>query len=242
VLAAAVIGTGGLQAATLWDNGFGFANADTTPHGICDSNVGCAGGATTAFDSFTITNAQWKITAFRFTDFFINSPTSDPSASFTSTTWSLWNGDPLVSGKLIATGTATGAANVLGSPVNANQGCSGQTCLVNFNVSITPVVLTSGTYYVGFSNNLVNSNSIRTERAYSLVASGVSKTLENSQQTNSLTVGQGWLPTGCATPNICTGQPSSFDVQGTLVPEPATWSLLLISAAGFRFLRRRSKV
>ena len=243
-----LLAANGLQAANLWSNGAintSFSNAN-----VCDSgpnSCGNAGGAQwTIFDNFNVpaSSKPWNVSGFDFTDFLINTPTSD----YKSTNWSIWNGDPFSGGKLVASGTGAvaGLTNVLGS-------CGVGTCVETFSVNFSSgVFLASGsTYYLG-TTNVFNSGSDVSERLFAAggntAPGGTGNSLakwEQSNGTNTGTVGSSWtlgsVNNSFPNPNTPVNA-TAFDINGTLVPEPATLSLLGAAFAGICYLRRRRSV
>lgn len=231
---------GGLQAGTLlWDNGVGSFAGATTP-GHCDSGPGtCTNGpgqAYTIFDNFSVGPTGWVVSSFEFTDFFISTNRS----AYTNgggTNWSIWNGDPTQTGSQVV---ASGNAMASLTDISGNSSsCGTGNCLVKFTISIPAVFLASGQYYLG-TTNLLTSNG-RTDRA-----------LGSSQAGNQYGVLAGWnqaqgtsdIPTGSSpyganTANSPYAGDSSFDIQGSLVPEPGTWGLMTLAVAGLGVLRRR---
>ena len=87
----------GLNAATLWNNG---SLVPTNPNNYpCDA--GCSSGTSyTVFDNFTVpaSGVGWVVSGFDYTDLFTGGIST---SEYKSTTWSLWQGDPLSGGKLL---------------------------------------------------------------------------------------------------------------------------------------------
>lgn len=245
-----LLAVGGLQAANvLWSNGAvstGLSNDNRCDGGpnICTTTG--TGPGWTIFDNFNIpaSSKAWAVSGFDFTDFLVNGSPTD----IKSTTWSIWNGDPLSGGKLVGSGSAT--------PSTSASGTCGvfSTCLVTFTVNFTggSLFLASGnTYYLGSSNVIpvVNTNEA-TLRAFAAggntAPGGTANPLQKWEQSNGSTsgvVGSSWTLGG--TDNSFPGTfgiaetATAFDINGVLAPEPTTLTLLGVALAGFCFLRRR---
>jgi len=234
IAAAFLLSIGGeLNAATLWNNGTVDMLTNT---GRQDCGVGaCAvsgGNSWTVFDNFTVpAGPGWSVTGFDISDWFLN---GTPTANYKNTSWSLWLGDPLAGGTLVASGTNTGVL------ANINGNCSFM-CLESISVTFNGAVnLGSGTYYLG-STNLLTASTDLTNRA--AAAGNGLPGWEQSNGTHNGVPGSTWNTTGATSftfPSGGTQMPdTAFNINGTLVPEPGTIVLLSMALAGFGFLRRR---
>jgi hypothetical protein len=239
----------GAYAGTLWSNG--TVNTTFASDNRCDSGPNLCGnsGSTswTIFDNFNVPAASkaWVVSGFDFTDFLIDGTNSD----YKSTAWSIWNGDPLFGGKLVASGTAT-AVPTLVSGVCGN----GNTCIELFAVTLGSTVnLASGnTYYLGTTNTLTPTNSGETTaRAFAAggntTPGGTADSLQRWEQSNgstSGTLGSSWISgsnnfTFPGTLGINEAA-TAFDINGTLatVPEPGAMTLVGMALGGVCFVRR----
>jgi hypothetical protein len=244
---------GGLQAAgVLWSNG-AVTQSSLSGSNRCDSGpnictTGPTGPGWTIFDNFSIPSSSkaWSVSGFDFTDFLVNGTTSDVK----STSWSIWNGDPLSGGKLYASGTATPSAmNVSGTCGNAST-CL-ETFTVNFGATGALYLAAGNTYYLGTSNVVtVTNNNEATLRAFSAggntAPGGTGNSVQRWEQSNGSTSGVIGSPWVLGSENDIfpgtfgiTETSTAFDINGTLVPEPGTLTLLVITFAGICFLRRR---
>jgi hypothetical protein len=224
-----------LSAGTIWDNGIG-GNSN-----FCDSNNACGGN--TVFDAFSVASGpSVRIQTIRFTDFFFNAP-NPLSTYYTSTTWSIWSGDPLVTGSTaLYKGTMAGSfSNIVGN-CNGPGGCQ---ATISLDVSSSGVVLSGGqTYYLGLTNTLNASGGPNVVSSRALGLSGLGK-LESSDVSFA---GNFWADQSIGGCNIrvdphCSEPANSASTAFAIdtTPEPGTWTLMLISAAGFAVWRRRSK-
>jgi len=235
----------GLNAATLWNNGIGVGGGNST---LCDSGPNSCGNTAatrlTIFDNFTVGSVGWVVNGFDFTDFFINAVDSN----YKSTTWSIWNGDPLNGGTLVATGTAL--KNVTASLTNPNGStCSTTTsCARNFQITGLSVFLTAGTYFLG-TTNVVDDGIFQysTQRALANGGPNAGQLLGWSQSRGTMsgtTAGSTWSPQLCSstpTNNCQAGTNTAFDIDAQLAPEPGTWALMGLALAGLGAWRRRQK-
>lgn len=249
-----LVAVGGLQAANLWTNP-ASSTLFTTISGDnkCDASaIVCSTGAPiTIFDNFNIPNGSkaWVVSAVDFTDFMVNVRAGD----YKSTSWSIWAGDPLVSGKLVASGSAVASFTLLSGTCGDTTTC---TQMFTLSFGNTPVTLTANqTYYLGTSNVLVPSNgtSEYTARVFSpggnTAPGGTVNALQKWEQSNGSTSGvvnstwtagtlnQTFPNAGLGINEVAT----AFDIQGTLAPEPGTITLLSLALAGcYLYLRRRT--
>ena len=245
---AVLLAASGLQAAALWNNG--AANGSLSPDSRCDDGpnlCGNGGGRSwTVFDNFNVpTGKTWNVSSVDFTDLLTNGTTSDIG----QTTASIWNGDPLNGGILIATVTGTaGLANLGGTCGNNN------TCLEEFTLSF-PAVLTSGTYYFGATVALTATNfGENTDRAFAAggntAPGGTANFLQRWELSNGTPGGIGSTWTSGSVNFVFPGAlgisetATAFDINGTLAagtPEPGAMTLVSVGLAGLCFVHRRSR-
>jgi len=212
--------TGMLQATVLWSNG------SPTTAGLCEGQCGAAPVPLTIFDNFTAASNGWTATGFDYSDFFVNTST----AQYTGTKWSIWSGDPLQGGKVVASGTAT-----LGAGANLSiTSCSGpNNCLAQITVTGLSVQLNPGTtYYLGTSS--IEFGGAVTNRA--LAAGNGLPGYEQSNGSTTGAVGSMWTP-GAGDQTVA-GADTAFDIIGT-TPEPGTISLMTLAIAGLFLVKNR---
>jgi hypothetical protein len=205
----------------------------------CDASCGNPGVTYTVFDNFTVPNVGWVATHFDYFDFFAGTATSE----YQSTTWSLWQGDPLNGGKLWASGTGfLGSLNTIGTPCSANN----PVCLEQITVTLpgTGVLLAGGQqYYLGISNSLLHSGDV-TDRA--VVVSSFNGPLPGWEQSNGSISGTGWAKGGqdytfpSAVPAV-NATDTAFDIIGSPAPEPGTVTLMAFALAGLGYMIRRRR-
>lgn len=209
-LVAILMAAPGLHASLLWDNG--TVGASTFR---CDSGPGdCSGSGTwTVYDDFNLT-APATVTGFTYNDYVYGS-----IADYVSTSWSIWQGDPLSGGTLEASATGVAA-----NPVLENSGPAAGTYM--FTVSGLNVVLPSGTYFLGRTN--VVTNSTFTDSA---IASG--NGLPGYEQSDGAAYKFYLNSTGNAD--------TAFTIQGTTAtPEPTTLGLVGLTLLPLLFRRRKA--
>jgi hypothetical protein len=233
---------GGLQAGTLWDTGVGsLAGATTSGH--CDSGPGTCTNSTnqafTIFDNFTVGPTGWVVSGFEFTDFFISTNRS-AYLNGGGTNWSIWSGDPTKTGStVVASGNAM--ASLTDITGNSSNCVNNTNCLVKFTITIPSVLLASGQYYLGTTNLLTAGG--RTDRAFGTSQAGNQYGMlsgwNQAQGTSDVPTVNSSSPYGTNTMNSPFAGDSSFDIQGTLAPEPGTWGLMTLAIAGIGILRRR---
>jgi len=231
----------GLQAdSVLWSN---YGGTQTNINNVfgsdnrCDASCGNPGVTYTVFDNFTTASIGWVATHFDYFDFFSSTPTSE----YQSTSWSLWQGDPLNGGKLWASGSGMGSFNTIGTP------CSGTNpvCLEQITVTLGTGVLLAGgqQYYLGISNLLMHSGDV-TDRA--VVVSSFHGPLPTWEQSNGSITGNTWTGGGqdytfpSAVPAV-NATDTAFDITGVLAPEPGTVTLMSLALAGLGYMLRRRR-
>lgn len=223
-----LMAAGVVEGATIWSNG---AVSVSTPPQACDSSSACSGipGPFTVFDSFTVAaGGNWSVTSFDFSDFFVNSSTSQ----YTSTTWSIWKGDPLNGGLVVAAGNSVAS---LGTP---NCTLGPKMCLVQLTVGGISVSLSSGIYYLG-TTNLTGGAVL--ERAVSAGNGLPGYEGSNGGDPNSAppVVGSTWA-SGTSDSSFFPAD-SAFDISGVVVPEPGALTFMGLGLAGLWMGRRRSQ-
>ncbi len=232
VLSCIVVAASGAQAAELYLNGpvvnsNGLSILDT------DSGATTLGVSSTAAqtlaDNFSIVGTSWNVTSM---DFFAYQ-TNSTSFTFTNVTWSLRSGTDVNTAATIASGTsAVTNGGLMGYRVTPTTLASTARGIYRINADIPDLVLGAGSYFVTFA--LTGTG-----------ASGpfVPPTLGSLGTGNAL-----FATTGTFNPVIDTGATLSLDVpfavQGSLVPEPGTYALMLAGMLGVvgAARRRASKV
>ena len=247
-----LLAVGGLEAATLWNNGALSSTTYTTqvPNGSggnpCDSV--CVNGAQplTVFDNFNLGVSQpgsmsAVVTGFDFTDFLVG--ISSPVTGTQTVKWSLWTGDPFNG---VSQVMMSGTASAVLSPVGLTP-CTASACLEMFTVSLgAGVTLSSSqTYYLG--TTVVAAGNYLTYRATSIDTNPGQSSYQGWEQSNgSINAGNSWSTGSVNTtfPNGSsgvTGTDSAFDIIGNVsAPEPGTVTLISIALAGLCFMRRRT--
>lgn len=240
-----LLAAGGLQAAPLWSNGAVTTNANN--QNVCDSGPNSCGSVVgyTVFDNFNIpaSSKAWVVSSFDFTDFL-----AAPTADYKSTSWSIWNGDPLSGGKLVASGSAVATLSNPGATCGVGNGCL-QMLTVTFATGANVTLASGNTYYLGTSNVLA-AGADQSTRAFAAggntAPGGTANGLTSWEQSNGSTsgvVGSSWSQG--TTNNVFPGAlgitqiATAFDINGTLAPEPGTLTLLSIAFAGICFVLRR---
>lgn len=224
--------------AVLWTNGPATFAQPTA----CDSLCGNTSGPIyTVFDNFTVGPNNWQVNSFSYSDFFVTPSTGysyndfvsyTATAQYTSTLWSIWSGDPLAGGKVIASGTAVASLGTPDCTLGLNM------CLVKMSISGLSVTLSSGTtYYIGIAN--VETSGAMTMRALSTGSNLPGYEASNGgSPTTPPSVGSTWV-SGTDNP-IFTGSDSAFDISGNVVtPEPGTLTFMGLTLGALWLGRRR---
>jgi hypothetical protein len=257
---AILLASGGLNAAALWTNGSFVTPADVSTY-RCDSVCGtnpAPPNQWTIFDNFTVPSGPlgWAVSGFDYTDLLVGTATTE----YSKTNWSLWKGDPLNGGTLVASSLTT--PGTFGITPVGGASCPGtfNNCTVDMitvNFTGGSVVLAPGqTYYLG-SSSVMGSSSDVSFRAFATggntapggVANGLVK-WEQSMGSTTGTIGSTWSVANQGNwPNYTSGQINNpaaanesatmFDINGQLAPEPGTITLLGIALGGLCYLRRR---
>ena len=183
-----LLAAGGIQAAPLWTNG----TLSVAPPTECDSGPGTCGNSSlaawTIFDNFNVpTGTSWTVQGFDYTDLFFHTPAAD----YTNTKWSLWSGDPLNGGKLVASGLTLGQMTLQSGSCGA-----GSTCVELINVALgAPVYLSSGTYFLG-TTSILSNTADTTYREFAnggnTAPGGTANTLQKWEQSNGSISGSTW--------------------------------------------------
>jgi len=244
-----LVAAGGLQAAALWTNG--AVNTSSGNQNACDSGPSSCGSVApyTVFDNFNVPAASkpWAVSGLDFTDFLF-APTAT-SADYKSTNWSIWNGDPLSGGKLVAAGSAVATLSNPGGSCSLSVACI-QTFTINFAPTASVFLASGNTYYLGAGNILATGDS--STRAFAAggntAPGGTLNGLSRWEQSNGSTSGQigsSWTLGSINniypqnTPGGINEPFTAFDINGVLAPEPSTLTLLGVALAGLCFLLRR---
>ena len=251
---------GGLQAGALWTNGSYVTPANTNTY-RCDSVCGTNPAPPTQwtiFDNFTVPTGPlgWAVSGFDYTDLLVGTPTTE----YSKTNWSLWQGNPLTGGTLVASSLTRGATFSIAAVNGATcpgtiANCTVDMITVNFTGG--SVVLAPGqTYYLGSSTVMANAADT-SFRAFSTggntAAGGVANATVGwgqSMGTTTGVIGSTWSTSNTSNwPNYTSGQISNpaafneaataFDINGQLVPEPGTVTLISLALGGLCWLRRR---
>jgi hypothetical protein len=242
-----LLAAAGLQAAPLWTNG--AVNTFSSNLNQCDSGPNSCGSVAgyTIFDNFNVpmNSKAWAVSGFDFTDFLF-APTTD----YKSTSWSIWNGDPLKGGTLVASGSAVASLSNPSATCAVNIGCL-QTLTVTFNTGANVTLASGNTYYLGTSNVLASGTESST-RAFAAggntAPGGTGTSLGNWEQSNGSTngiIGTTWTQGSINnvfpqnTPGGVNQTATAFDINGALAPEPGTLTLLTLAFAGLCFVLRR---
>jgi hypothetical protein len=251
-----LLASGGLNAAALWTNGAFVTPSDTNGY-RCDSVCGTNPTPPTQwtiFDNFTVPAGPlgWAVSGFDYTDLLVGTATTE----YSKTNWSLWKGDPLTGGTLVASSFTTPGA----FSISAVGGASCPGTMNNCTVDMITVTFTGGavglvagqTYYLGSSTVMDNGADI----SYRSFATGGNTAAggkvnnivrwEQSMGSSTGTIGSTWSTSNVGSwPNYSGTQVNGnesatmFDINGQLAPEPGTITLLGLAFGGFCFLRRR---
>jgi len=143
----------------------------------------------------------------------------DPSATVTSVTWSLANGNPLNGGTVFASGTVTPTDTFIATNEYGFD-------LENSSISIGSVPLTGGNYWLELSGGVASDGG----------------NLFWDDNNGSSQAWQSALGSITDYNGIAGSNSEAFSITGTLVPEPTTWALMLVGFGGLGVaLRSRRK-
>lgn len=212
----------------------------------------------TIFDNFTVPSGPlgWAVSGFDYTDLLVGTATSE----YSKTNWSLWKGDPLTGGTLVASSLTTAATFGIAAVPSASCPGTLSNCtvdMVTVNFLGGSVVLAPGqTYYLGSSTVMANNADV-SFRSFSTggntATGGTVNALVNWEQsmgTTTGTIGSTWSTSNLSNwTNYSSGQISNpaafneaataFDINGQLAPEPGTLTLISMAIGGLCWLRRR---
>lgn len=230
-LCVAAVAASGAQAVVLYDNG--AAAAGSPPISVIRAGGTLFGAGDQAnlgnfvADNFTVTGPGWNVeslTLFGYQSFVASAFT------FTSATWSIVSGD-VNSGTVVASGTGSPVTNggLVGYRVTSTTLTNTDRAIFAINVDIPDVTLAAGSYWLRWGlTGTSTSGPWQPPTADGAIGDAV-RSLANAAFNPVVDAGDGL------------GVEFPFLIQGSVVPEPSTYAMLLAGASAVLSITRRRR-
>ena len=221
----------GSQAVVLFDNG--AAASGTPPLSVIRPGGTLLGAGAQASipnlvgDNFSVSGPGWNVQSLTFYGY---QSFAASAFTFTSATWSIVSGD-VNTGSVVASGTGAPVTNsgLVGYRVSPTTLTNPDRAIFAINVDIPDVTLAPGSYWLrwGLAGSLA-SGPWQPPTADGVVGNAV-QSLANAA----------FLPVVDAGDTL--GVEFPFTIQGSVVPEPSTYAMLLAGAAAVLSITRRRR-